>query len=162
MRWSSLTAAEASVRRRARLPHVGSRCSGTEYRVKSVTDHVEACGASEVIHTLATPHLDVSGRMYVRFMEIVTGGTATAMRRAVDALSAVPRELDSVRALDDSTLLALTRLAADEVRLAQLHVSLLAARSLDGLGTNWGTQVSPSAPVTAPPTSSCESPPALA
>jgi hypothetical protein len=64
--------------------------------------------------------------MYVRFMEIATGGTATAMRRAVDALSAVPRELDSVRALDDSTLLDLTRLAADEVRLAQLHVSLLA------------------------------------
>jgi len=59
-------------------------------------------------------------------METETGGTATAMRRAVDALSAVPRELDSVRALDDTALLALTRLAADEVRLAQLHVSLLA------------------------------------
>ncbi len=51
---------------------------------------------------------------------------AQAVRAAVDALAAVPRELDLVRALDDSELLDLTRLAADEVRLAQLHVSLLA------------------------------------
>ena len=49
-----------------------------------------------------------------------------ALRSAVDALAAVPRELDPVRALDDADLLDLTRLAADEVRLAQLHVSLLA------------------------------------
>lgn len=51
---------------------------------------------------------------------------ALAMRRAVDALAAVPRELDAVRALDDTELLDLTRLAAVEVRLAQVHVSLLA------------------------------------
>jgi len=51
---------------------------------------------------------------------------AGAVRAAVDALAAVPRELDTMRALDDSELLDLTRLAADEVRLAQLHVSLLA------------------------------------
>lgn len=49
-----------------------------------------------------------------------------ALRSAVDALAAVPRALDPYRALDDAALLALTRLAADEVRLAQLHVSLLA------------------------------------
>ncbi|MBX9718090.1 MAG: hypothetical protein K2X36_04525, partial [Microbacteriaceae bacterium] len=51
---------------------------------------------------------------------------ASAMRRAVDALAAVPRAPHTVRALDDAELLDLTRLAADEVRLAQLHVSLLA------------------------------------
>ncbi len=49
-----------------------------------------------------------------------------ALRAAVDALAAVPRALDPYRAIDDAALLALTRLAADEVRLAQLHVSLLA------------------------------------
>lgn len=49
-----------------------------------------------------------------------------ALRAAVDALAVVPRALDPYRALDDAALLALTRVAADEVRLAQLHVSLLA------------------------------------
>ena len=53
-------------------------------------------------------------------------GLAVALRAAVDALAAVPRALDPYRALDDTALLTLTRLAADEVRLAQLHVSLLA------------------------------------
>ncbi len=48
------------------------------------------------------------------------------MSAAIDALSLVPREPDSYRPLDDDALLALARLAADEVRLAQLHVSLLA------------------------------------
>lgn len=54
------------------------------------------------------------------------GRVGSALRSAVDALSAVPRTLDPYRALDDAALLALTRVAADEVRLAQLHVSLLA------------------------------------
>lgn len=54
------------------------------------------------------------------------GRVGVALRSAVDALAAVPRALDPYRALDDAALLALTRLAADEVRLAQLHVSLLA------------------------------------
>ncbi|GAA1703731.1 HNH endonuclease signature motif containing protein [Microcella alkalica] len=54
------------------------------------------------------------------------GRVGIALRSAVDALAAVPRALDPYRALDDAALLALTRLAADEVRLAQLHVSLLA------------------------------------
>ncbi|NHF63316.1 DUF222 domain-containing protein [Microcella pacifica] len=51
---------------------------------------------------------------------------ASALRSAVDALAAVPRDIAPYRALDDVELLDLTRLAADEVRLAQLHVSLLA------------------------------------
>ena len=51
---------------------------------------------------------------------------APAMTDAVDALAAVPRDLQVLRALDDAALLDLTRLAAEEVRLAQLHVSLLA------------------------------------
>jgi hypothetical protein len=63
---------------------------------------------------------------------------AMALRAAVDALVAVPRALDPYRALDDTALLVLTRLAADEVRLAQLHVSLLAGeiarRSAPDLG----------------------------
>ena len=49
-----------------------------------------------------------------------------AIAAAVDALERVPRTLDPYRALGDDALLALTRVAADEVRLAQLHVSLLA------------------------------------
>ncbi|MDO9590948.1 MAG: hypothetical protein Q7J04_07390, partial [Microcella sp.] len=49
-----------------------------------------------------------------------------ALTAAVDALALVPREPDSYRSLGDDALLDLTRLAADEVRLAQLHVSLLA------------------------------------
>ncbi len=64
---------------------------------------------------------------------------ATAMSAAVDALSLVPREPDSYRALGDDALLELTRVAADEVRLAQLHVSLLAGeiarRSAPELGS---------------------------
>jgi len=51
---------------------------------------------------------------------------AGALTAARDALAAVPREVRAFRALDDAELLDLTRLAADEVRLAQLHVSLLA------------------------------------
>ena len=51
---------------------------------------------------------------------------AGALTAARDALAAVPREVQVFRALDDAELLDLTRLAADEVRLAQLHVSILA------------------------------------
>ena len=57
----------------------------------------------------------------------------------MDALARVPRELDLYRSLDDDAVLALTRVAADEVRLAQLHVSLLAGeiarRSAPALGS---------------------------
>lgn len=56
-------------------------------------------------------------------MQIEVGAAIAA---AVDALERVPRTLDPYRALGDDALLALTRTAADEVRLAQLHVSLLA------------------------------------
>lgn len=49
-----------------------------------------------------------------------------AFAAATDALERVPRDRDLYRALGDDELLALTRAAADEVRLAQLHVSLLA------------------------------------
>lgn len=49
-----------------------------------------------------------------------------ALRAATDALASVPRDLELYRALSDAALLDLTRVAADEVRLAQLHVSLLA------------------------------------
>ena len=62
-----------------------------------------------------------------------------ALSAAVDALARVPRELDLYRSLGDDALLALTRVAADEVRLAQLHVSLLAGeiarRSAPELGS---------------------------
>lgn len=51
---------------------------------------------------------------------------AKSMTAAVDALLAVPRDLAAYRALDDVAVLALTRAAAEEVRLAQLHVALLA------------------------------------
>jgi hypothetical protein len=51
---------------------------------------------------------------------------AESMTAAVDALLAVPRDLAAYRALDDVAVLALTRAAAEEVRLAQLHVALLA------------------------------------
>ena len=65
---------------------------------------------------------------------------STALAAAVDALALVPREPDSYRALSDDALLDLTRLAADEVRLAQLHVSLLAGeiarRSVPELGSD--------------------------
>jgi hypothetical protein len=65
---------------------------------------------------------------------------ATSISAAVDALAVVPRDRDSYRALGDDTLLDLTRLAADEVRLAQLHVSLLAGeiarRSAPELGSD--------------------------
>ncbi|UYN84608.1 MAG: DUF222 domain-containing protein [Microcella sp.] len=65
---------------------------------------------------------------------------ASAMSVAVDALTAVPRALESYRALADEALLDLTRLAAEEVRLAQLHVSLLAGeiarRSTPELGSD--------------------------
>ena len=59
---------------------------------------------------------------------------------AVAALVAVPREVDTYRALDDDALLELTRVAADELRLAELHVSLLAGeiarRSAPELGSD--------------------------
>ena len=48
------------------------------------------------------------------------------MGDAVSALHAVPRDIAAVRALTDDALLELTRVAADQVRLAELHVSLLA------------------------------------
>ena len=54
------------------------------------------------------------------------GRLRAALSAAVNALRAVPREVDRFRALDDDALLELTRVAADEVRLAELHVSLLA------------------------------------
>ena len=64
---------------------------------------------------------------------------SSAMTAARDALALVPREPGSYRHLDDDALLDLTRLAADEVRLAQLHVSLLAGeiarRSAPELGS---------------------------
>ncbi|MBX9470488.1 MAG: 13E12 repeat family protein [Chryseoglobus sp.] len=64
---------------------------------------------------------------------------SAALSAAVDALALVPREPDSFRPLGDDVLLELTRLAADEVRLAQLHVSLLAGeiarRSAPELGS---------------------------
>lgn len=63
-----------------------------------------------------------------------------AFAAAVDALERVPRALEPFRALSDDALLALTRAAADEVRLAQLHVSLLAGeiarRSAHELGAS--------------------------
>lgn len=70
-------------------------------------------------------------------MQIEVGAAFAA---AKDALERVPRTLDPYRALGDAELLALTRLAADEVRLAQLHVSLLAGeiarRSAHELGAS--------------------------
>lgn len=64
---------------------------------------------------------------------------SVAMCAAVDALTAVPRAVQSYRALADAELLDLTRVAAEEVRLAQLHVSLLAGeiarRSAPELGS---------------------------
>jgi len=65
---------------------------------------------------------------------------ATLMASAVTTLERVPREVDAVRALADDELVALTRLAAEEVRIAQLHVSLLAGeiarRSAPELGSD--------------------------
>ncbi|WP_439565366.1 DUF222 domain-containing protein [Microcella sp.] len=69
----------------------------------------------------------------------VSTAVSTALSAAVDALTRVPRELDLYRSLGDDALLELTRVAADEVRLAQLHVSLLAGeiarRSAPELGS---------------------------
>ncbi len=74
-----------------------------------------------------------------------TGSDASArlgalLGSAVAALDAVPRDVDLFRALGDDALLALTRVAADEVRLAELHVSLLAGeiarRSAPELGSD--------------------------
>lgn len=69
-------------------------------------------------------------------MQIEVGAAFAA---ATDALERVPRTLDPYRALGDAELLTLTRLAADEVRLAHLHVSLLAGeiarRSAHELGS---------------------------
>lgn len=69
-------------------------------------------------------------------MQIEVGAAFAA---ATDALERVPRTLDPYHALGDAELLTLTRLAADEVRLAQLHVSLLAGeiarRSAHELGS---------------------------
>jgi hypothetical protein len=59
-------------------------------------------------------------------MTAITQSVSGALTAARDALAAVPRDIQALRALDDAALLDLTRLAADEVRLAQLHVSLLA------------------------------------
>ncbi len=63
-----------------------------------------------------------------------------ALSDAVDALAAVPREPHTLATLADDALLDLMRLAADEVRLAQLHVSLLAGeiarRSSPELGSD--------------------------
>jgi len=65
---------------------------------------------------------------------------ATLMANAVASLSRVPRDIDAVRVLDDDALLTLTRIAADQVRLAQLNVSLLAGeiarRSAPELGSD--------------------------
>lgn len=65
---------------------------------------------------------------------------AALLGSAVAALTAVPRSGEAYRGLDDDALLALTRVAADEVRLAQLHVSLLAGeiarRSAPELGSD--------------------------
>ncbi|MBA4247265.1 MAG: hypothetical protein C0444_03095 [Microbacterium sp.] len=65
---------------------------------------------------------------------------ADAMTAAVDALANVPRDLTLYRSLGDDALLELTRVASDEVRLAQLHVSLLsgeiARRSAVELGSD--------------------------
>jgi hypothetical protein len=70
-------------------------------------------------------------------MQIEVGAAFAA---AVDALERVPRALEPFRSLSDEALLALTRVAADEVRLAQLHVSLLAGeiarRSAPELGAS--------------------------
>jgi len=70
-------------------------------------------------------------------MQIEVGAVFAA---AVDALERVPRTLEPFRSLSDDALLALTRVAADEVRLAQLHVSLLAGeiarRSAPELGAS--------------------------
>ncbi len=69
-------------------------------------------------------------------MQVEVGAAIAA---ATDALERVPRTLDPYRALGDAELLTLTRLAADEVRLAQLHMSLLAGeiarRSAHELGS---------------------------
>ncbi len=68
-----------------------------------------------------------------------SAAVASALSEAVDALTRVPRDLDLYRSLGDDALLELTRVAADEVRLAQLHVSLLAGeiarRSAPELGS---------------------------
>lgn len=69
-----------------------------------------------------------------------SAGLGALLGSAVAALDAVPREVDTYRALDDDALLELTRVAADEVRLAELHVSLLAGeiarRSAPELGSD--------------------------
>jgi len=61
------------------------------------------------------------------------------MIAAVDALASVPREIELYRSLGDDAVLELARVAADEVRLAQLHVSLVAGeiarRSAPELGS---------------------------
>ncbi len=79
----------------------------------------------------------VGSRTYVLLMNGL-GSIEAALREAVRALAAVPRSLDLYRSLDDTALLELTGVAADEVRLAQLHVSLLAGeiarRSVPALG----------------------------
>jgi hypothetical protein len=58
--------------------------------------------------------------------EAVMNAIDRTMAAAVDALAGVSRDLKAYRALRDDEVLALTRVAAEEVRLAQLHVSLLA------------------------------------
>ncbi len=70
--------------------------------------------------TMAAPSAQLTAP---RAPELALCGAMTAAR---DALALVPREPGSYRHLDDGALLDLTRLAADEVRWAQLHVSLLA------------------------------------
>lgn len=58
------------------------------------------------------------------------GGTVTdiaaSLDSAIQALRQVPRDPQQLVSLDDKTLVTLTRLAAEESRLAQLHISILA------------------------------------
>ncbi|MDX2025165.1 hypothetical protein, partial [Microcella sp.] len=72
--------------------------------------------------------------------ESVAPCIADAMTAAVHALANVPRDLTLFRSLGEDALLELTRVAADEVRLAQLHISLLsgeiARRSAVELGSD--------------------------
>jgi len=90
--------------------------------------------AHATAHSAAHATFDFVGRAADDPMMI-----ARSLSAAVDALAGVPRDPDAYRALGDDTVLDLMRLAADEVRLAQLHVSLLAGeiarRSAPELGS---------------------------
>lgn len=109
---------------------------------------VAAPGVPEVAapraHDVAAPRVAaptiVSPAIAPLSPESVAPCVADAMTAAVDALANVPRDLTLYRSLGDDALLELTRVAADEVRLAQLHVSLLsgeiARRSAVELGSD--------------------------